>query len=70
MKLLSEHLEDPELSDLYRGLLAVEARHNTTYLELAREYFSQGELTERFHVVATHEASILREAPDVPRLHN
>jgi tRNA-(ms[2]io[6]A)-hydroxylase len=64
MKLLSEALEDDELRALYKGLLASEARHHTTYVDLARLYFDADVVRVRLEALAAHEASALeREWP-------
>ncbi len=62
----------PPLIQLYRGLLASEARHHATYVELARslELVSEDELRARLRALAEHEAEVLRQAPRVPRMHN
>ena len=70
MKLLANHLEDASLVRLYRGLLAAEARHHRAYVDLAQGMFSRAEVQERLHVLAEHEARVVRAAPREPRLHN
>lgn len=80
MQLIAEALETgPDASEdrrllarLYRGLLASEARHHRSYLDLVRalEVVSDDELDERLAVVARHEAQVIAEAPTQPRLHN
>lgn len=81
MQLVAEALEalpdddpraDAQLVSLYRGLLASEARHHRSYLDLARqlELVTPAELEARLGRVAEHEASILADAPTTPRLHN
>ena len=70
MKLLAEALEDAELSALYRGLLASEARHHGLYYELARDIFGREVADARLREVAVHEAKVVAEAPREPRLHN
>ena len=69
MRLLADALEEPELAQLYRGLLASEARHHMMYVDLARELFSET-VDARLKQVAEHEAQVLAEAPKEPRLHN
>jgi tRNA-(ms[2]io[6]A)-hydroxylase len=71
MRLLSEVLADPGLVKLYRGLLACEARHFDTYLDLARaeNLVPEAELLARLEQLADHEAAVLREAPGDTRLH-
>jgi tRNA-(ms[2]io[6]A)-hydroxylase len=71
MRLLSEVLADPALVKLYRGLLACEARHFDTYLDLARNeaLVPEDQLIARLAQLAEHEASVLRETPGDTRLH-
>ncbi len=59
-----------ELAGFYRGLLAAEARHHRIYLDLAGELAPQHALRSRLAELAVHEASVLCEAPPVPRMHN
>lgn len=70
MQILTEHLEDEALRRLYKGLLASEARHHRTYVDLALGLFEEDRVRTRLREVAQHEAEILRDAPKVPRLHN
>jgi tRNA-(ms[2]io[6]A)-hydroxylase len=72
MQLLAEELTDPDLRELYKGLLACEARHHATYVDLARdlELVPEDELRARLTELAQHEARVLEAAPDVPRMHN
>lgn len=70
MQLFAEVLEDRSLQELYRGLLASEARHHALYLELAREAFGREAADARWPEVAKHEAQVIAEAPFEPRLHN
>jgi tRNA-(ms[2]io[6]A)-hydroxylase len=71
MRILAETLEEPELVKLYRGLLACEARHFHSYVELARELgiVSEEALMRRLAELAEHEAAVLRGDPGEPRLH-
>lgn len=75
MQLLAEALEesgiDPELGALYRGLLASEARHHATYLDLAREtgLVSEADLRARVRSLAQRESEIIARAPVEPRMH-
>jgi len=72
MQILAEHLPDPELAKLYRGLLAAEARHHQTYVDLAREVglWTETEIRARLAEIAAHEAAVIARAPKEPRLHN
>ena len=69
MRLLAEGLDDPELAALYRGLLASEARHHATYLDLACLRFSRAIVESRLAELAAHEANVLASAPAIARLH-
>lgn len=63
---------EPELAQLYRGLLASEARHHAGYVELARGLALVGdtEFDARLREVAIHEADVIASAPVEPRLHS
>jgi tRNA-(ms[2]io[6]A)-hydroxylase len=71
MTLLAAALDDPILKKLYRGLLACEARHFDSYLDLARDLalVPEAELMRRLHELAAHESDVLRGPPGLPRLH-
>jgi tRNA-(ms[2]io[6]A)-hydroxylase len=72
MKLLANALPDPDLAQLYRGLLAAEARHHRLFLDLALATgrFDESEIDRRVEEIAAHEASVIAAAPHEPRLHN
>jgi tRNA-(ms[2]io[6]A)-hydroxylase len=72
MKLLAGALEDPDLADLYRGLLAAEARHHRLFVDLALSTgsFPREVVDARIEEIAAHEARIIADAPLEPRLHN
>lgn len=63
---------DPALLDLYESLLACEARHHASYVDLARglDLVPEAELRERLAEIAAHEAQVIASAPLDPRLHN
>jgi len=69
MRLLAEALEDSALAALYRGLLAAEARHHRTYVELATAVAPEAEVQARLRELARHEAAVLAAAPPMARLH-
>jgi tRNA-(ms[2]io[6]A)-hydroxylase len=70
MQLLADHLEDPELSRMYRSLLASEARHHQTYVDLAASICGLESAVARLAVIAQHEASVLAEVEKPIRLHS
>jgi tRNA 2-(methylsulfanyl)-N6-isopentenyladenosine37 hydroxylase len=71
MTLLAAALDDPALKKLYRGLLACEARHFDTYLDLARDLalVPEADLMHRLGELAAHEAAVLCAPAGPPRLH-
>ena len=71
MQILAETLADPGLVKLYRGLLACEARHFDSYIDLARTQGLAPEpvIMRRLAELAAHEAAVLRDPPAEIRLH-
>lgn len=59
MKLLAEALPEPALAALYRGLLASEARHHMTYVDLALARAPAEAVWPRLAELAAHEAAVL-----------
>jgi len=70
MKLLAEALPDPELAGFYRDLLASEARHFHTYLDMAASVASRDEVQARLRELARHEAEAILAPADALRLHS
>jgi len=68
-KLLSETVADPDLRAFYTGLLASEARHRNTFLDLARLYFAPEEVAARQSELELYEAEIVRQLPSAPVMH-
>lgn len=68
-QLLADAIPAPELADLYRGLLASEARHHGLYLELADQLQPREVVRERLCELAAAEAAILTEPCSFVRLH-
>src|SRR2546425_2998560 len=69
MRLLAGALDDPALAALYHGLLAAEARHHHTYVDLATAVAPETQVRARLRALAAREASVLAAAPPPPRLH-
>jgi len=70
MKLLSIHLPDVELRNLYADLLKSEARHFGIYWKLADERFDRKILTTRLEELANVESDALLEMHPQPRMHS
>lgn len=63
---------DPALAELYEGLLASEARHHATYVDLARGLglVPEAELRARLGELAEHEARVIEQTSGQARLHD
>jgi len=68
-RLLSERLDDPELRNFYRALMASEARHFTLFASLAAECFGAEESKRRLATLAAREAGIAGRLPLGPTVH-
>lgn len=70
MRLLAEALPDAELAAFYRALLASEARHFSTYADLARDLFPDHVVPSRLAELARHEADVLARSEGGARMHD
>ncbi len=68
-QLLSRSVEDKGLRAFYRSLLESEARHRTTFLSLARLYFSYDDVSKRLDELEATEASIVHGLQNEPAMH-
>jgi tRNA-(ms[2]io[6]A)-hydroxylase len=68
--LLRDRLADRELAEFYGSLFESEARHHSTYVQLARKYTDEASLRQRLHELAAAEAAILAEGDDFARMHS
>ncbi len=69
LRLLAESVPDAELAAFFRGLLASEARHHQTYLDLAATVVPAADVRTRLRDLARHEADVLARVPPVARIH-
>jgi tRNA-(ms[2]io[6]A)-hydroxylase len=67
--LLSEHAQDGDLREFYKSLLASEARHRNTFLNLARLYFSLKEVEVRLDEFQKIEAALVSSLTSEPVMH-
>jgi tRNA-(ms[2]io[6]A)-hydroxylase len=69
MRLLADACPEPAVSNLYRELLASEARHHAAYVDLASLAAPAAVVEPRLRELAAHEASVLAVPGPLPRLH-
>jgi tRNA 2-(methylsulfanyl)-N6-isopentenyladenosine37 hydroxylase len=70
-RVLSENIEDKELSEFYRELMASEAGHYTLFLTLARKYGNpEGvDVDKRWHEFLAFEAELIKRYESRARIH-
>ena len=68
-RLLSLAVEDLDLREFYHSLLESEARHRSTFLNLARTYYAADLVRERLDALETEEARILTGLSHEPLMH-
>lgn len=59
-KMLSEKVEDPELSKFYNELMVSEAGHYRTFIDLAKEYLPEKEVKERWQELLNFEKELIK----------
>jgi tRNA-(ms[2]io[6]A)-hydroxylase len=68
-RLLSEELEDKELSKFYHKLMVSEANHYTMFLGFAREYGDRKEVDEKWQQLLDFEAQIMKDLSKSETIH-
>ncbi len=68
-KLLSEELEDQELSKFYNDLMVSEANHYTMFLGFARQYGEREEVDKKWQDLLTYEADIMKNLGNKETIH-
>jgi tRNA-(ms[2]io[6]A)-hydroxylase len=68
-KMLSETVADAELAQFYHDLMASEARHYTTFLNLARQLCPHYDVEARWQEWLRHEADIMARYSVRERMH-
>jgi len=58
-RVLSENLEDKELSEFYHTLMISEANHYTMFLKLARTYGNREEVDQMWQDLLEYEAEVI-----------
>lgn len=68
-RLLSEELEDKELAEFYRNLMASEANHYTMFLGFARKYGNKKEVDAKWQQLLEYEAEIMHDLGKSETIH-
>ena len=68
-RLLSEELQDKELSEFYRNLMVSEANHYTMFLGFARQYGNRKEVDEKWQALLGFEANIMKNLSKKETIH-
>ncbi|GLB50139.1 tRNA-(ms[2]io[6]A)-hydroxylase [Neptunitalea lumnitzerae] len=68
-RLLSEEINDAELAEFYRNLMASEANHYTMFLGFARKYGKREEVDKKWQDLLNFEAEIMKELGTKETMH-
>ncbi|WP_420600996.1 tRNA-(ms[2]io[6]A)-hydroxylase [Flagellimonas sp.] len=68
-RLLSEELDDSELSEFYRSLMVSEANHYTMFLKFARKYGNREEVDKKWEQLLEHEAKLMQDLGKKETMH-
>jgi tRNA 2-(methylsulfanyl)-N6-isopentenyladenosine37 hydroxylase len=68
--LLHEHVNDRELSAFYGSLFESEARHHSTYVQMAKLFADDEAVHARLQELSAAEASIIATGDEFPRMHS
>lgn len=67
--LLAQELHDAEIRDLYKDLISSEAGHYMLFLSLAKEYFTEEEVRNRFDELRIFESQCVNLCTPTARMH-
>jgi tRNA-(ms[2]io[6]A)-hydroxylase len=68
-KVLHDHINDPELAQFYYDLMASEARHYTTFIKLAKQYFDPAMVDTRWEEMLVFEAEVISHYGSREQIH-
>ena len=68
-RLLSEHIEDEDLSEFYRKLMVSEANHYTMFLTFARKYGDREVVDKKWQDLLDYEADIMKNLGKKETMH-
>ena len=71
-RLLAEHIRqrDPQLAEFYAGLFESEARHHTTYVQIAEHFAPRDEMMKRLDQLSEQESAIIAKGSPLARMHS
>ncbi len=68
--LLRDHVQEPQLAEFYGSLFESEARHHSTYVQMARRFAPEEVIRARLEELALEEAQIISQGDELPRMHS
>ena len=68
-RLLSEELQDKELANFYKNLMASEANHYTMFLGFARQYGNRKEVDDKWQQLLEYEAKLMKDLGKTEAIH-
>ncbi|MGB0294661.1 MAG: tRNA-(ms[2]io[6]A)-hydroxylase [Flavobacteriaceae bacterium] len=68
-RLLSEEINDPDLSKFYRDLMVSEANHYTMFLKFARQYGDRQEVDQKWNALLEYEAELMSKLGTKETMH-
>ena len=68
-RILSEEIADEDLRHFYKGLMASEARHYTTFLKFAKKYANRVNVDERWKEFLAYEGSLMEKYGKAETMH-
>lgn len=68
-RLLSENIQDEELSEFYRKLMVSEANHYTMFLKFARKYGDREEVGRKWQELLDYEAELMKDLGKKETMH-
>jgi len=68
-RLLSENIQDKELSKFYKDLMVSEANHYTMFLKFARQYGDKAEVDKKWNDLLVYEAELMKKLGTAETMH-
>ncbi len=68
-KVMSEHINDPQLADFYYELMISEASHYTLFIKLAKQYAEGIDVDKRWDELLTYEAAVIQRYGKTEHIH-